>query len=95
MLDLLASFLLAAPNHRIAEFGFFLVAVPLLGIMAVDMRRAAKASVDKKDTSMTFMSRYRDENGPPIFFEAGEDPSSRARHRVLTQMRRAGAVDRA
>jgi hypothetical protein len=43
---------------------------------------------------MTFMSRYRDENGMPIFFEAGEDPSARAAHRVLTQMRRSGAADR-
>lgn len=95
MPDLLASFLLAAPTHRLAAFGFVVVAVPLLGIMALDMRRAAKATARKKDDSMTFMSRYRDENGMPIFFEAGEDPSARAAHRVLTQMRRAGAADRA
>jgi len=89
MHDLLASFLFAAPNHRLAEYGFVLMAVPLLGLMAVDMRRASRAAAQKKDTSMKFMSRYRDENGMPIFFEAGEDPSARAAHRVLTQMRRA------
>ncbi|HUD57546.1 MAG TPA: hypothetical protein VMR02_20115 [Terracidiphilus sp.] len=91
MHDLLASFLFAAPNHRVAAYGFVLVAVPLLGLMAVDMRRASKASAQKKDRSMKFMSRYRDENGMPIFFEAGEDPSARAAHRVLTQMQRGGA----
>jgi hypothetical protein len=95
MPDLVASFLLAAPTHRLAAFGFVAVAVPLLGIIALDMRRAARASAQKKDATMTFMSRYRDENGMPIFFEAGEDPSARAAHRVLTQMRRAGAADRA
>jgi hypothetical protein len=94
MPDLVASFLLAAPTHRLAAFGFVAVAVPLLGIMALDMRRAARASAQKKDATMTFMSRYRDENGMPIFFEAGEDPSARAAHRVLTQMRRSGAADR-
>jgi hypothetical protein len=88
----LASFLFAAPNHRVAAHGFVLVAVPLLGMMAADMRRASKASAQKKDASMKFMSRYRDENGMPIFFEAGEDPSARAAHRVLTQMRRADAT---
>ncbi len=94
MPDLVASFLLAAPTHRLAAFGFVAVAVPLLGIIALDMRRAARASAQKKDATMTFMSRYRDENGMPIFFEAGEDPSARAAHRVLTQMRRSGAADR-
>jgi hypothetical protein len=94
MPDLVASFLLAAPTHRLAAFGFVAVAVPLLGIMALDMRRAARASAQKKNATMTFMSRYRDENGMPIFFEAGEDPSARAAHRVLTQMRRSGAADR-
>jgi hypothetical protein len=91
MHELLASFLFAAPNHRLAAYGFVLVAVPLLGVMALDMRRAAKASAQKRDASMKFMSRYRDENGAAIFFEAGEDPSARAAHRVVTKMRRAGA----
>jgi hypothetical protein len=91
MHDLLASFLFAAPNHRLAAYGFVLVAVPLFVLMAVDMRRAAKASAQRTDASMKFMSRYRDESGMPIFFEAGEDPSARAAHRVLTQTRRAGA----
>jgi hypothetical protein len=95
MPDLLASFLLAAPNHRLATFGFVVIAVPLLGILVLDMRRAAKATARRNDATMTFMSRHRDENGMPIFFEAGEDPSARAAHRVLTQMRRAGAADRA
>ena len=91
MHELLASFLFAAPTHRLAAYAFVLVAVPLLGVMAIDMRRAAKASAQKRDASMKFMSRYRDENGAAIFFEAGEDPSARAAHRVVTKMRRAGA----
>lgn len=86
---------MAAPTHRLAAFGFVVVAVPLLGVMALDMRRAARASARKRDATMTFMSRYRDENGMPIFFEAGEDPSAGAAHRVLTQRRRAGAANRA
>jgi hypothetical protein len=95
MLDLLATFLLAAPTHLLVSLGFVVVAVPLLGLMAIDMRRAAKESAQKKDAPMKFMSRYRDENGMPIFFEAGEDPSARAAHRVLTQVRRANAANRA
>lgn len=90
MVDLLASFVSAAPLSRIVSVGFLLAAVPLLGLVALDLRRAAKASGEKKDGSMRFMSAYRDEHGMPIFFDAGEDPSARAAHRVLTQKRRAG-----
>ena len=60
MPDLLATFFLAAPAHRLAAFGFVVVAVPLLGIMVLDMRRSAKASARKNDATMAFMSGYRD-----------------------------------
>jgi hypothetical protein len=40
---------------------------------------------------MQFLSRYRDENGMPIFFDLGEDPSERSAHRVLMQKRRNSA----
>lgn len=88
MSHLLAIFLLAAPMNRIVTFGFLLAAIPLLGFVALDLRRAAKASAARKNGAMKFMSRYRDENGMPIFFEAGEDPSARSAQRVLTQKRR-------
>jgi hypothetical protein len=91
--SLLASFVLAAgPLNRLVTYGFLLAAVPLLGFVVLDLRRAAKEAAEKKKGSMRFMSRYRDEHGMPIFFEAGEDPSARAAHRVLTQKRRAGAT---
>ncbi len=91
MLQLLASLIWAAPLSRLVSYGFLIAAVPLLGFVALDLRRASRASAEKKKDSMKFMSSYRDEHGMPIFFEAGEDPSARAAHRVLTQKRRAGA----
>ncbi len=91
MLHLLANFVLAAPLNRLVTCGFLLAAVPLLGFVALDLRRAARESAEKKNATMKFMSRYRDEHGMPIFFEAGEDPSARAAHRVLMQKRRSGA----
>jgi hypothetical protein len=63
----------------------------LLGLAGFDKRRAAKAAV-KRQSSMQFLSPYRDENGMPIFFEAGEDPLRRAAHRVIAQKRRSGAA---
>ena len=91
MLHLLTIFLWAAPLSRLVSYGFLIAAVPLLGFVALDMRRASRASAEKKKDSMKFMSSYRDEHGMPIFFEAGEDPSARAAHRVLTQKRRTRA----
>ena len=91
MLHFLASFIFAVPMSRVVACGFLVAAVPLLGLVALDLRRAAKASAEIKNGSMKFMSSYRDEHGMPIFFEAGEDPSARAAHRVLTQKRRTGA----
>jgi len=92
MHPLLASFIfVAAPMSRLVTYGFLVAALPLLGFVALDLRRASKASAEKKQGSMKFMSSYRDEHGMPIFFEAGEDPSARAAHRVLTQKRRTGA----
>ncbi len=81
----------AAPLSRLVSYGFLFAAVPLLGFVVLDLRRASRASVDKRKDSMKFMSSYRDEHGMPIFFEVGEDPSARAAHRVLTQKRRSGA----
>lgn len=90
MHHLLATFIFAAPMSRLVTYGFLVAAIPLLGLVAVDLRRAAKASAEKRHGSMKFMSSYRDEHGMPIFFEAGEDPSARAAHRVLVQKRRTG-----
>lgn len=94
MLQLLASLIWAAPLSRLVSYGFLIAAVPLLGFVVLDLRRASKASAEKKQVdSMKFMSSYRDEHGMPIFFEAGEDPSARAAHRVLTQKRRSGTTN--
>jgi hypothetical protein len=70
MAHLFASFLLAAQMPRLVTLGFLLAAVPLLGVVALDLRRAAKASTARKNGSMEFVSRYR---GMAIFFESGED----------------------
>jgi len=94
MFHLLACFIFVTPMSRLVTYGFLIAAVPLLGFVALDLRRAARASAEKKNGSMKFMSSYRDEHGMPIFFEAGEDPSARAAHRVLTQKRRTGTNDR-
>ncbi len=91
MNPMLASFVFAGgPMNRLVTYGFLLAAVPLLGFVLLDLRRAAKVTAEKKKGSMKFMSRYRDEHGMPIFFEAGEDPSSRAAQRVLRQKQRGG-----
>jgi hypothetical protein len=73
-----------------SHYGFMLIAAFLLLLLCFDFRRTAKLTA-KKTSSMQFLSRYRDENGMPIFFEEGEDPSARSAHRVLTRTRRASA----
>ena len=93
MSHLMTCFLLAAPLNRIVTLGFLVAAVPLLGLVALDLRRAGRASAQKKNGTLEFMSRYRDENGMPIFFEASEDPSARSAERVLTQKRRSRLND--
>jgi len=72
-------------------FGFLLITLPLLAFVGFDLRRAAKQKDAQRDSGMKFLAPYRDENGMPIFFEAGEDPSARYAQRVLQQNRRAGA----
>ena len=89
MVSFVANFLWAGPLPGAVTLGFLIAAVPLLGFVVLELRRAAKQTAKKKDGSMQFMSRYRDEHGMPIFFEAGEDPSARAAQRVLRQKRRA------
>lgn len=92
MNSMLASFVFAGGSmNRLVTYGFLLAAVPLLGFVLLDLRRAARESAEKKKGSMKFMSRYRDEHGMPIFFEVGEDPSARAAQRVLRQKQRTGA----
>ena len=74
-----------------SHFSFYifgLLATVLSVGTAVDLLRARRQASKPKKGQMLFMSRYRDENGMPIFFEAGEDPSERAAHRVLQQQRR-------
>jgi hypothetical protein len=92
MVSLVANFLWAGPLRGAVTLGFLIASVPLLAFVVLDLRRAARQSAQKKNGSMQFMSRYRDEHGMPIFFEAGEDPSARSAQRVLTQKRRAGAT---
>ena len=90
MIELIANIELPAFADHISLYGFAAVALVLLGLVGFDMRRAKKASA-KKTSSMQFLSRYRDENGLPIFFDVGEDPSERSAHRVFMQKRRNGA----
>lgn len=70
-------------------FYFFGLLAGALGAgAAFDLLRARRQSSKPKDAPMLFMAAYRDENGMPIFFEAGEDPSERSAQRVLAQQRR-------
>ena len=72
------------------SFYLFGLLAAALGVgAAFDLLRSRRQAAKPKNAPMLFMSRYRDENGMPIFFEAGEDPSERAAHRVLAQKRRA------
>ena len=74
-------------NHL--SFYIFGLLVTGLGVgVGVDLVRARRQTANRKNAPMLFMSRYRDENGMPIFFEAGEDPSERSAQRVLQQQRR-------
>jgi hypothetical protein len=89
---LVANFQWAGPLLGAVTLGFLIAAVLLLAFVVLDLRRAARQSAQKKSGSMQFMSRYHDEHGLPIFFEAGEDPSARPAHRVLTQARRSSGA---
>jgi hypothetical protein len=92
MVSLLANLVWSGLLHGVVTIGFLVAAVPLLAFVVVDLRRAARESARKKNGSMQFMSRHRDEHGMPIFFEAGEDPSARSARRVLTQKRRSSGA---
>lgn len=91
MHDAMAFIFLPGLTEHLATYGFLAVVVPLLAVVAVDLRRASKAQAEKKNSSMQFLAPFRDENGMPIFYEAGEDPSERYAQRVLMHTRRANA----
>jgi hypothetical protein len=80
MAHLLTSLLLVAPMNPLVTYGFLAAAVPLLGFVALDLRRAAKASAVKKNANR-YMSRYQDGNGMSIFFDTSDDSSSRSTRR--------------
>jgi hypothetical protein len=80
MAHLLTSFLLVAPMNPLVTYGFLAAAVPLLGFVALDLRRAAKAAAVKKNANR-YMSRYQDGNGMSIFFDTSDDSSSRSTRR--------------
>jgi hypothetical protein len=90
MINLISNIELPVFASHISQYGFLVVALVLLCLVGFDMRRATKAA-QRKSSSMQFLSRYRDENGMPIFFDLGEDPSERSAHRVLMQKRRNSA----
>ena len=69
-------------------FGFLLGIGALLGLLAFDLRRSVYASGRRKNEPMKFLAPYRDENGMPIYYEAGEDPTERYAQRVLARARR-------
>jgi hypothetical protein len=91
MLNLIANSQLPVFASHLSLYGFVVVALVLLVLVGFDMRRAARAA-SKKSSSMQFLSPYRDENGMPIFFDLGEDPSERSAQRVLTQKRRSNGA---
>ncbi len=70
---------------------FLLVTLTLLILLGADFRRGARAAVKEKPRPQ-FLSRYRDENGMPIYFDADTDPSDRAAHRVIARMYRESAA---
>ena len=70
----LAAFQLPGFPEHISLYGFFAVALVLLGLVCLDVRRAAKAEARK--TSCTPFA---------VFFDTGEDPPERSAHRTLMQ----------
>jgi hypothetical protein len=90
MINLISNIELPVFASHISQYGFLVVALVLLCLVGFDRRRATRAA-QRKSSSMQFLSRYRDENGMPIFFDLGEDPSERSAHRVLMQKRRNSA----
>jgi hypothetical protein len=83
VVEFIASFELPSFTSHPSLYGFFVVALVLLGLVVFDMRRIVKATA-KRSSSM----RYRNENGMSVFFDAGEDPTERTAHRVIRQKRR-------
>jgi hypothetical protein len=81
MAHLLTSLLLVAPMNPLVTYGFLAAAVPLLGFVALDLRRAAKAAAVKKNAANQYTSRYRDGNGMSVFFDTSDDSSSRSTRR--------------
>jgi hypothetical protein len=70
-------------------YGFIPAILAVVGVVALDMRRTARAAARVKNEPTRFLAPYRDEHGMPIYFEAGEDPSARSARRVFRETRRA------
>lgn len=94
MIDSVCTVVLFVVTDHLPLFGFLLVAGALLGLLAFDLRPSRAVSARKENEPMRFLAPYRDENGMPIYYEAGEDPSSRYAQRVLARTRRANSNQR-
>lgn len=70
---------------------FLLVTSVLLSLLGMDLRRGARTAAKDK-LPERYLSRYRDENGMPIYYDANTDPSDLAAHRVIARMYRSGGV---
>ena len=90
MHDSLCAVVVFAVTDHLRLFGFLSGAGALLGLLAFDLRRSAHPG-QKKNEPMQFLAPYRDENGMPIYYEAGEDPTERYAQRVLARARRANS----
>lgn len=87
MVDFIASIELPTLTDHLSLYGFAALALVLLALVALDMRRIVKATA-KTSAPTQFLSPYQRNNEISVFYDAGEDPSARAAHRVIAMKRR-------
>jgi hypothetical protein len=87
MVHFIASFEWPTLTEHLSLYGFSALALVLLALVALDMRRIVLATAVKSSSAHP-SSLYRDGNGMSVFFAEAEDPSEWAALPAIAQKRR-------
>jgi hypothetical protein len=91
MVHFIASFEWPALTEHLSLYGFSALALVLLALVALDMRRIVLATA-KESSSAQVLPPHRDGNGMSVFFAEAEDPAERAALQAIAQKRRKGSA---
>ena len=73
LLDLIWTSVAAHPSL----YGFLLIAMPLVGLLALDHSKNARTVARQESPKQRFLAPYRDADGMPVYFDLdSNDPES-------------------